>query len=71
MSQVEVEALNPETTAHPVAPGTDRLYAAFYRFACRVADGEASEREAAFMTHALEIADRRGDLNVGIEVGER
>lgn len=71
MSQVEVGVLGPETAAHPATPGTDRLYAAFYRFACRVADGKASEREVEFMTHALEIADRRGDLNVGIEVGER
>lgn len=71
MSQVEEGAMITETDAHPVTPETDRLYAAFYRFACRVADGEASEREAAFMTHALEIADRRGDLNVGIDAGER
>lgn len=71
MSQVEVEALSPETTAHPVTPGTDRIYAAFYRFACRVADDEASDDEVVFMAHALDVADRRGDLNAGIEVGER
>lgn len=71
MSQVEVEVLGADTAAHPVTPGTDRLYAAFYRFARRVADGEASDAEAAFMSRALEIADRRGDLNAGIEVGQR
>ena len=71
MSQVEVGVLGPETASHPVTPGTDRLYAAFYRFACRVADGEASDDEVVFMAHALDVADRRGDLNAGIEVGER
>lgn len=71
MSQVEVEVLGADTAAHPVTPGTDRLYAAFYRFACRVADGEASDREVAFMSRALDVADRRGDLDTGIEVGQR
>lgn len=71
MSQVEVEVLGAETVSYPVTPGTDRLYAAFYRFACRVANGEASDDEVVFMAHALDVADRRGDLNAGIEVGER
>lgn len=66
MSQVEVEILGADTAAHPVTPGTDRLYAAFYRFACRVADGEASDDEVVFMAHALDVADRHGDLNAGI-----
>lgn len=71
MSQMEVEVLGAETVSHPVTPGTDRLYAAFYRFACRVADGEDSDHEVAFMAHALNVADRRGDLDTGIEVGQR
>lgn len=66
MSQVEVDVPGTKTAAHPVTPGTDRLYAAFYRFVCRVADGEASDDEVVFMAHALDVADRRGDLNAGI-----
>lgn len=66
MSQMEVEVLGAETVSHPVVPGTDRLYAAFYRFICRVANGEASDDEVVFMAHALDVADRRGDLNAGI-----